>query len=98
MSSNSSSAQMTVVNEQHATSALQALYHERREAIQKRLAEFRHVMEWEDEEVFAELCFCLLTPQSSAKICWEAVTVLKKQTLLLKGKPPELEPFLRSVR
>src|SRR5205823_734247 len=35
---------------------------------------------------------------SSAKVCWEAVTALKKQTLLLKGKPPELEPFLRSVR
>src|SRR5437016_5490546 len=98
MFSNSSSTQMTVAREQHDVPALQALYQERKEAIQKRLEEFRQVMEWKDEEVFAELCFCLLTPQSSAKICWEAVTALKKQTLLLKGKPPELEPFLRSVR
>src|SRR5258708_37077815 len=98
MFSNSSNTQMTVVREQGTIPELQALYHERKEAIQKRLAEFRQVMQWEDEEVFAELCFCLVTPQSSAKGCWEAVTALKKQTLLLKGKHRELEPFLRSVR
>jgi N-glycosylase/DNA lyase len=98
MSSNSSSPQMTVENEQSAIPALQTLYRERREAIQKRLAEFRQVMQWKDDEVFAELCFCLLTPQSSAKVCWEAVIALKQQTLLLKGLPAELEPYLRSVR
>src|SRR5260370_8910894 len=98
MFSNSSSTQMAVVREQGTIPELQALYQERKEAIQKRLAEFRQVMQWKDDEVFAELCFCLLTPQSSAKVCWEAVTALKKQTLLLKGTPPELDPFLRSVR
>jgi len=72
MFSNSSSTQMTVIREQSAIPELQALYQERKEAIQKRLAEFRQVMQWKDEEVFAELCFCLLTPQSSAKVCWEA--------------------------
>src|SRR5438477_2236391 len=98
MFSNSSSTQMTVVREQGDVPALQALYQERKEAIQKRLAEFRQVMQWKDEEVFAELCFCLLTPQSSAKVCWEAVTALKERTLLLKGQPSELEPLLKSVR
>src|SRR2546426_1624689 len=98
MFSNSSSTQMTVVREEGAIPALQAFYQERKEAIQKRLAEFRQVMQWTDGEVFAELCFCLLTPQSSAKVCWEAVTALKERTLLLKGQPPELEPHLRSVR
>src|SRR5260370_42269281 len=98
MFSNCSRGQMTGAKDESSIASLQALYHERKEAIQERLAEFRQVMQWKDEEVFAELCFCLLTPQSSAKVCWEAVTALKKQTLLLKGKPPELEPFLRSVR
>src|SRR5437879_13899282 len=98
MFSNNSSPQMTVVREESAIQALQALYQERREAIQKRLAEFRQVMEWKDEEVFAELCFCLLTTQSSAKVCWEAVTALKGRTLLLEGQPSELEPLLKSVR
>jgi N-glycosylase/DNA lyase len=98
MFSNSSSTQMTVVREQNAIPELQTLYQERKDAIQKRLAEFRQVMQWKDEEVFGELCFCLLTPQSSAKVCWEAVIALKQRTLLLKGLPAELEPYLRSVR
>jgi len=98
MFSNSSSPQMTVVKEESSIKSLQALYQERKEAIQKRLAEFRQVMQWKDEEVFAELCFCLLTPQSSAKVCWEAVTALKERTLLLKGQPSELEPLLKNVR
>src|SRR5437879_5095309 len=98
MFSNNSNPQMTVVREESAIPALQAFYQERKEAIQKRLAEFRQVMQWTDGEVFAELCFCLLTPQSSAKVCWEAVSALKERTLLLKGQPPELEPHLRSVR
>jgi N-glycosylase/DNA lyase len=89
---------MTAVTEQSTIPPLQALYQERKEAIQKRLSEFREVMQWKDEEVFGELCFCLLTPQSSAKVCWEAVTALKQKTLLLKGQPAELEPYLRSVR
>ncbi len=98
MFSNSSSPQMTVVKDESSIKSLQALYQERKEAIQKRLAEFRQVMQWKDEEVFAELCFCLLTPQSSAKVCWEAVTALKERTLLLKGRPSELEPLMKSVR
>ena len=98
MFSNSSSPQMTVVKEESSIKSLQALYQERKEAIQKRLTEFRQVMQWKDEEVFAELCFCLLTPQSSAKVCWEAVTALKERTLLLKGQPSELEPLLKNVR
>ena len=48
--------------------------------------------------MFAELCFCLLTPQSSAKTCWAAVTRLKEKSLLLKGAPGELEPLLNDVR
>lgn len=98
MFSNSSSTQMTVAREENDVHALQVLYQERREQIQSRLAEFRQVMSWKDEDVFGELCFCLLTPQSSAKVCWEAVTALKQRTLLLKGQPAELGPHLRSVR
>src|SRR5437588_12821253 len=98
MFSNSPNTQMTVVRDESSIQSLQALYQERKEAIQKRLAEFRQVMQLKDEDVFAELCFCLLTPQSSAKVCWEAVTVLKERTLLLQGQPQELEPHLRSVR
>jgi N-glycosylase/DNA lyase len=98
MFSNSSNTQSSLEQRDKAVEELQVLYRERRDEIQKRLQEFKQVMEWRDEEVFAELCFCLLTPQSSAKTCWDAVTKLKQQTLLLKGAPVELEPLLRQVR
>ncbi|HYY91673.1 MAG TPA: N-glycosylase/DNA lyase [Candidatus Dormibacteraeota bacterium] len=98
MSSNSSSTQLTMDEPDERVRTLQALYRERKDAIQKRLSEFRQVMSWTDEEVFGELAFCLLTPQSSAKICWDAVTKLKQQTLLLKGSPTDIEPHLSQVR
>jgi len=62
------------------------------------LQEFKQILERDDHDVFAELCFCLLTPQSSAKTCWAAVTRLKEKSLLLKGAPGELEPSLNDVR
>ncbi len=98
MFSNSSSIELSLEQGNKAVEELRALYGERRDAIQKRLQEFKQVMQWRDEDVFAELCFCLLTPQSSAKTCWNAVTKLKQQTLLLKGTSTELEPLLREVR
>lgn len=55
-------------------------------------------MQWSDPDVFAELSFCLLTPQSSAKVCWEAVTKLKQQNLLSKGGASDLAPHLSQVR
>ncbi len=93
MFSNSSSTyQSKPVNE------LLNLYQERQDTIQKRLEEFKQVLERTEEEVFAELCFCLLTPQSSAKSCWGAVQRLREKGLLLKGSPKELEPILNTVR
>lgn len=98
MFSNSSSTQLIVERSDEKVRSLQVLYQERRDAIQKRLSEFREVLKWSDEDVFGELAFCLLTPQSSAKVCWEAVTKLKQQTLLLKGTPADLQPALAQVR
>src|SRR5213593_2712436 len=94
-SNNSSTARPTgpaAINE------LKQHYQEKREPIQNRLQEFKQVLQRDDHDVFAELCFCLLTPQSSAKTCWAAVTRLKEKSLLLKGAPGELEPSLNDVR
>ncbi len=98
MFSNSSNSQLSLEQGDREVEELQVLYRERRDEIQKRLEEFRQVMQWRDEDVFAELCFCLLTPQSSAKTCWDAVTRLKQQTLMLKGTAVQLEPLLKAVR
>ncbi len=98
MFSNSSSAQMTVGSSEDQIQTLQSLYLERKDAIGKRLSEFKQVMQWSDEDVFGELAFCLLTPQSSAKVCWAAVSKLKQEKLLLKGTPADLGPYLNQVR
>jgi N-glycosylase/DNA lyase len=98
MFSNSSSSQMSVGRSEDQIQTLQSLYRDRKDAIGKRLLEFRQVMQWSDEDVFGELAFCLLTPQSSAKVCWAAVSTLKQQGLLLKGKPADLAPHLNQVR
>ena len=81
-----------------AITELKHFYEKQREPVQKRLQEFKQVLEQDDNDVFAELCFCLLTPQSSAKTCWAAVNRLKERSLLLKGQAGELEPLLRDVR
>ncbi len=51
-----------------------------------------------DEKVFEELCFCLLTPQSSAKRAMRAIEMLKENNLLEKGSAKQKEKYLRSVR
>ncbi len=96
MSSNSSSQQRSTGA--IAISELKQFYEKKKDPVQKRLQEFKQILERDDHDVFAELCFCLLTPQSSAKTCWAAVTRLKEKSLLLKGAPGELEPLLNDVR
>lgn len=52
-------------------------YAKRKYEIKKRLAEFRH-----NKDLFYELCFCILTPQSNARKCYGAVNILKKNNFI----------------
>ncbi|MFA5357651.1 MAG: N-glycosylase/DNA lyase [archaeon] len=65
--------------------------------ITKALASFKKT--WlSDEKVFEELCFCILTPQSSANQALKTIELLKEHKILLKGSAKQKEKFLRSVR
>ncbi len=65
--------------------------------IKKTLKEFKKT--WKsDELIFEELCFCLLTPQSSAKQALKAINLLRENNLLKKGSAKEKEPFVKNVR
>lgn len=77
---------------------LRQRYQLKKEAIEKRLQDFREVFALSDEELFGELCFCLLTPQSKAKSCWRAVEKLKETGLLYSGSPEEIKKWLAAVR
>jgi len=60
-------------------------YQRRKNVIKKRLEDFSKIPE---ENYFYEACFCLLTPQSSAKQCWKAVLLLKKNDFMNKNINP----------
>ena len=82
-----------------AVKQLEDIYASKKEEIISRLREFERIWtEGNDEEIFAELAFCLFTPQSKAKSCWEAILSIKDQDLLLKGTPDEIKRRLHCVR
>jgi N-glycosylase/DNA lyase len=65
--------------------------------IQKALEGYKKV--WESEEkIFEELCFCILTPQSSARQAEKTINQLKEHHLLDKGSAFQKEPFCKNVR
>jgi len=66
--------------------------------IKERLQEFKQTGQGSDEEIFAELCFCLCTPQSKAEYCDQAVNFLCDCGLLFLGTCEEIQPRLTGVR
>jgi N-glycosylase/DNA lyase len=65
--------------------------------IKKALANFEN--NWEkSEKVFEEMCYCILTPQSSAKGAMKSIQLLKKHNLLDTGSGAEKEKYLKTIR
>lgn len=77
---------------------LLSAYEKRKEEIDARLRQFRKVRRHSFNVLFSELCFCLLTPQSKAKVCDIAVKELQKKGLLFKGGWKEIASVLSGVR
>jgi len=76
---------------------LLSLYKARRNEIKQRLAEFKKKSEAGKEELFAELCFCLCTPQSKALNCDKAVRRLKSAGNLSNGSAEEVAACLKGL-
>ncbi|MDR1720994.1 MAG: N-glycosylase/DNA lyase [Endomicrobium sp.] len=56
---------------------------------------------WEtgtEEEIFAELVFCLFTPQSKAVSCWEAVSKLAEKDMIFNSKEENIAELIKKVR
>jgi N-glycosylase/DNA lyase len=80
-----------------ALKELKALYRPVKNDIESRLNEFEKV--WRmglDEDIFSELVFCLLTPQSKARSCDYAVSCLLEKDLVLKGSSRQIAKELRT--
>jgi N-glycosylase/DNA lyase len=85
--------------DRHSVDQLKKLYLLKKKEIASRLREFeQYWTDKNDEEIFAELSFCILTPQSRAKSCWQAITALRDKGLLTKGNADRIREKLHCVR
>lgn len=78
---------------------IEKIYKEKQKEIEKRLKEFKEI--WErgsNEDIHAELSFCILTPQSKAVNAWKAITTLKENGLLFNGSAEDIVEYLNIVR
>jgi N-glycosylase/DNA lyase len=77
---------------------LQCLYLPVKEQIEARLEEFRQI--WKtgnDDTIFSEMVFCLLTPQSRARTCWTAVERMIRNCTIAEDAPT-IQQDLTGVR
>jgi len=78
---------------------IKEVYSPVRKKISSRLNDFKQL--WEkgtEENIFSELVFCLLTPQSKAKTCWESVGDINRGRHLYKAGVKALSARLCNVR
>ncbi|MCD6222175.1 MAG: DNA lyase, partial [Thermoplasmata archaeon] len=76
---------------------LRSLFYFIKEDIAKKLEEFKSVGK-DEEKVFKELIFCILTPQSKAEVCWNAVERMFKKNIVMDGSVDEIARELKGVR
>ncbi|MEW5936502.1 MAG: N-glycosylase/DNA lyase [Candidatus Thermoplasmatota archaeon] len=82
-----------------AVDEVKRIYMEHRDEVLSRSERFREI--WaggSEEDIFLELVFCLLTPQSRARACWAAVEGLRNSGMLWNGGAEDISSELCSVR
>lgn len=78
---------------------IEKVYEEIKPKIEKRLQEFKEIWEnGDNKDIFCELAFCILTPQSKARSAWTAISELRDNNLLFIGTEEEMVPYLNIVR
>jgi len=79
----------------HSISHLKKSYERKKQIIRERLEDFKEVWKKSDERIFAELCFCLLTPQSKARVADRAIKNMIGGNVLLSGGKNQILKELR---
>jgi N-glycosylase/DNA lyase len=78
---------------------IRKIWNEVGDQIKKRIEEFESMwVQASEEELFTELAFCLLTPQSKATVCWRAIENLRDTGILWFGNSKDIEKYLIGVR
>lgn len=73
-------------------------YRKKKKVIKKRLEDFEKVWKSPDKKIFAELSFCICTPQSKAVYCDKAVRALEQSGKLYTASAGEIKKGLKAVR
>ncbi len=73
-------------------------FEERKERIDSRLDDFANIDKSDQNQIFEELAFCLLTPQSKARAADESIRNLKSKNLLFSGTAEEIQKNLIGIR
>ena len=74
------------------------IYEKIKKDISKAISGYKKVWKGTEKEIFAEMAFCILTPQSKAKNAWQAITTLVENNLLYEGSAEEIVEYLNIVR
>lgn len=75
------------------------IHNEIRDKIERRLAVFENLREHGTEkEIFTELVFCLMTPQTKARQAEKAINVLSEKNYIFEGTPAQLSKVLNIIR
>jgi N-glycosylase/DNA lyase len=78
---------------------IKALYRTKEKEIFRRLEEFKKI--WEqgtDEELFAELVYCIITPMARGKMCCAAVDAMVRTGILFTGTREHIKKRLIGAR
>lgn len=67
-------------------------------AIDEKIEEYKAAFLFNSENFFAEIAFCILTPQSKAKNAWAIIEKLKENKLLFSADEKTLASYLNTVR
>lgn len=69
-----------------------------KDEISLKIKEYKDAFFYNEKDFFAEIAFCILTPQSKAKNAWKIIEILKENGLLYSGTSEELVDYLNLVR
>ncbi|MGL4947518.1 MAG: N-glycosylase/DNA lyase [Cetobacterium sp.] len=78
---------------------VEKIYESIKDKIEFRLQEFKEVwLNGNNKDIYCELAFCILTPQSKAISAWKAISGLRDSGVLFTGTEEEILPYLNIVR
>ncbi len=72
-------------------------YRKKKPTIKRRLEDFKDLHRGKGRDIFRELCFCILTPQSKAVNCDKAIRTLKRHNLLFGNNTRDIKNILKGL-